>query len=196
MGKTMCARHLTIPQEYMEIVGGITAYWATFEHELVDLLGETMRIGKKERRILMAKMDPKAKLAMLKVIASKFIKNPKTRGKVNALAAAGNSLYDVPNWFVHGAWVHPIDTPNIHQLLLIDSGEAAYLPKRIDVPIESGRRIVANFAQLVRAARTITNQIATQCTTTEIDDGLGSVTGEAEPPTPLVIPDDVADGEN
>ena len=169
-------------------------YWATIEHELVDIIGEAMCIGKKERRILMAKTDPKAKLAMLKVIGSKYVKNPRVRTKINQLAAAGIALYAARNLFAHGAWVHPHDDPSVYELLVIDSGEAAYLPKRMSAKEHGRASFVAHFANATKVARQILGMV--QAEAKERSNSDSSVTSGPERTAPLVVPDNPANRQD
>lgn len=195
MGKVITQRHLTIPQRYIETVGAVTFYWATFEHELVDLIGLTLGIGKKERRILMAKMDPKAKIAMLRVVGSKYVKRQETRTHINNLAKVANAMYDMRSMFVHGAWVCPQNEPDAYELLVIDSGEAAYLPKRMTISDEGRVRLVAQFKELAAYTRKITNIVAIELSPAKPDDSDSSVTGESEAAAPLVVPKNVTNSE-
>ncbi len=189
MGKTLTTRHLTIPPTYMETVGAVVFYWATLEHELVDLIGTAMRLDKKQRRILMAHMDPKAKLAMLKVVASKYVRMPDTRAKVINLGSACGALYKARNLFAHGAWVHPSDNSSKYELLVIESGEDAFLPRRMEMDDSGRANLVAHFAQAVQFANALIREVGAQVGPPQDAEG-GEVTSESEPPESLVVPDE------
>ena len=192
MGKVMTSRHATVPSTYMEKIGAVIFYWATFEHDLVDIIGTALGIGKKERRILLAKMDPKAKLAMLKVIGSKYVKRPDTRENINLLATIGNQYYDIRNKFAHGAWVYPTDQPQEYQLLVIDSGETAYLPNRMLVELPVFQSVVDSFSQVVIFARQVLGQMQAEFSA-QPEDSEGGFPGDAEGSSSLEIPENVPD---
>jgi hypothetical protein len=191
----MTQRHLTVPDEYMLSIGQIIFYWATLEHEIVDILGIALKIGKKERRILMAKMEPKARVSMLKVVGSKYVKNRTNRTHINNLAAAALGLYEVRNYFAHGAWCYPTGQPDKYELLVIDSGEAAYLPKRMDAPKDARDRLVSQYRKTVEMARHIRTLVAQEMATTDAEDSEGGVSSGPVTDAPLEVPKDVPHGD-
>lgn len=180
MAKVRTRIQKEIPRTYMTFIGGIIFYWATIEHILVEIIGTALRFGSKERRIVLTKMDAKAKIAMLRVIGSKYTKNRNTREKINNLATACHGFYDFRNICAHSAWVSRAFHPYEWEMMIIDSGETAFLPKLGVVNMDSIRKNIEDFKECLEAAIIVRDAVLADFPPNEPDDSDSSVAGAAE----------------
>ena len=156
----MVSRRDSLPSKRFRQIGELVFLWAAIEHELVDLIGEALQLDMKTRRIFMAKMDPKARIALLKVVRSRYIRMPKTRGRIRDLESACRSLYKTRNMFAHGAWVYPDGEPDVAELLCAADGDDTYLPKRMSVTDASLEKVVEHYRSCLGHAKAIRQLVA------------------------------------
>jgi hypothetical protein len=159
MGVVMTERHRRLPRAYMRGVGAIVFYWATFEFELMDIIGEALDIGLKERRMLMARSNPKAKSILLKTIASHFASDRELKRRLIALSKTTTKLFDIRNKFAHGPWVYPKTARGRYDLLVMDTGEDAYLPRRLEVTTDGLHALEDDFQDAVDEANTVLGMV-------------------------------------
>lgn len=156
----MVSRRDSLPSKRFSQIGELVFLWAAIEHELVDLIGDALRLDMKTRRIFMAKMDPKARIALLKVIRSRYVRMPKTKGLIRDLENACRSLYKTRNMFAHGAWVCPHEEPDVADLLCAADGDDTYLPRRMTVTDASLEKVVEHYRSCLGDAKLIRRLVA------------------------------------
>ena len=85
------------------LIGCVVTEWSRLEGALEDMIWTLTGLSFEDGRVLTSRTDAKTKIAMLQVLAPRYLADPTLRKVEEALVLA-DSLRDDRNFIMHGSW--------------------------------------------------------------------------------------------
>lgn len=155
----MLAPIVNLPPEYHQALGAIAAKWAWLENQIGALIREGFTLDKKEGRLILGGMGMKPKCSVLRIMALKWVNDPKLQRELTSLAKDCQKKIDDRNKHVHGLWAHPAGNPKNIGLAIMNSGEQRVMPEFQVVPLAQLQGIVSELQALQTRAQAATDRI-------------------------------------
>jgi hypothetical protein len=148
-----------------KLVGRLIVEWSRLEGMLDDMIWTLTGLSFEDGRVLTGRMDAKTKIAILQVIAPRYLTDP-TLTKVEEALVLADSLRDDRNFIMHGSWgtIMPLN----HATAL--SLRAASAPGEVTSESFSRHRMLEIISRIHQAKQTLLNVLNTHPTSPYVSD--------------------------
>ena len=158
MSKIQGVRLNNLPDKYYKFIGEVMFHWVLFDAQVMDMVGNLLKLGPKERRMLVGSMDEKAKLGTLRLLSKKRIPDKPLQEAIAAVSRLASDLSERRNQLAHTPWVK-VPGETTPALLSMKGGELLYMPTAEIMTEAQMQDTLAAFRDLTTHGQVLNNAI-------------------------------------